>query len=183
MKTVGFQKKQIKCSENDAYILGLFRADGYTWTGTFGITNRNQKILEKAAKILSKFGQNKWRNDEKGFFRVCITSRPRKREFLKAMENTEKSLIDNKLMIASYFAGKYDGDGSYWKKTRLRFKITYGKPENIEFDQKLLLSVGISSKIRKYKNANAFDLEISSGDALAFFDLIKNIRLNVLLER
>ncbi len=173
MKIKNFQEKQASCSENDAYILGLFKADGYTWTGTFGITNRNQKILEKADKILSKFGHIKWRSDEKGFFRVCVTSRPRKREFLKIMKETEESLINNKSMISSYFAGKYDGDGSYWKKARLRFKITYGKPKNINFDQKLLLSFGISSKIRKYKNANAFDLEISSGDALIFFDLIR----------
>jgi hypothetical protein len=114
----------------------------------------------------------KWRKDDKGFFRVCITSRPRKREFLGAMERIERSLITNKTVISSYFAGKYDGDGSYWK-TRLKFKITYGKPKNINFDKKLLLSIGISSKIRKYKNANAFDLEISSGNALTFFDLIR----------
>ena len=132
MKFKNFQKIT-KSSENkilNAYLLGLFRADGYTWTGTFGVTNRNSKILRKAANILSNFGEIKWKKDEKGLLRVYVSSRPRKRNFDKIMELTEKSLTNNKTMISSYFAGKYDGDGSYWK-TRLKFKITYGNSKNI----------------------------------------------------
>ncbi len=157
---------------DDAYILGLFRADGYTWTGTFGVTNRNPEILQKAATILEKFGPVKWKSDKIGLLRVYVSSRPLKRNFDEIMKSTEDNLVQSEDKIASYFAGKYDGDGSYWK-TRLRFKITYGYFKQIEFDKKLLMCVGISSKIRKYRNAKAFDLEISSSNALAFFELIR----------
>jgi intein/homing endonuclease len=180
MKIKNFQKIKAFSSENkilNSYILGLFRADGYTRTGTFGVTNRNPEILKRAGAILSNFGQAKWIADEKGPLRVYVSSRPRKREFDRIMQQTERKLTQNKNLIAAYFAGKYDGDGSYWKKERLRFKITYGKPKDFLSDQKLLLSLGISSIIREYKNANAFDLEISSSNALAFFGLIRKFSI------
>lgn len=156
-----------------AYLLGLFEGDGYQWTGTFGITNRNKEILQRAAETLTRFGTVKWKTDERGFFRVLITSRVAKRNFLSLMKDTKKKVMTgNLLFLAPYFAGKYDADGSYWK-TRMRLKITYGNNKDIKSDQEILMSIGIESKIRKYKNRNAFDLEISSRNAIKFFDMIK----------
>ena len=156
----------------DAYILGLIKSDGYVWTGTFGVTNRDPRILEKAARILSRFGIVKWKSDKEGLLRVYVSSRPLRRKFDEYMKQVENELLSNNSLIASYFAGIYDGDGSFWK-TRLRLKITYGKVRDIQFDRRLLMVVGISSCIRKYRNANAFDLEISSGNALVFFEMIR----------
>lgn len=156
----------------DSYFLGLFEADCYTWTGTFGITNRDSKILNKAAKFLSRFGTVKHKSDNNRPLRVYVSSRPKKREFERIMQSVKKDLLNKRENIASYFAGKYDGDGSHWRK-QFRFKITYGKINQVKHDKNLLLSIGIKSKIREYKNANAFDLELSSGDALMFFELIK----------
>jgi len=152
------------------YLLGLFEGDGYQWTGTFGITNRNKKILQRASKTLSQFGNVKWKKDEKGFFRVLVIGRPAKREFLRKMRETKSSL--NAENLPYFFAGKFDADGSSWK-TRDRVKITYNINDPIEFDRKQLMSIGINSKIRKYKNRNAFDLEISSDNARKFVNLIK----------
>lgn len=152
------------------YLLGLFEGDGYQWTGTFGITNRDERILQKAAEILSQFGNVKWKKDSKGFLRVCITSRPAKRDFMKRMKEVKESLNNDNALF--YFAGKFDADGSRWK-TRDRVKITYGLNDSIEFDQKLLESIDITSKIRKYRNRNAFDLEISSSNARRFVEIIK----------
>ncbi len=155
---------------NNCYLLGLFEGDGYQWTGTFGVTNRNTEILKRASAALSHFGSVKWRKDEKGFFKVCITSRPAKREFLQAMETTKNSL--NGKNSSLYFAGKFDADGSRWKD-RDRLKITYSLHDTIEFDVGLLQSIGIKSKTRKYKHANASDLEISSDSARKFTSLIR----------
>ncbi len=155
---------------NVHYFLGLFEGDGYQWTGTFGITNRNKEMLERASKILTQFGNVKWKKDEKGFYRVYVASRPAKRIFMKVMEETKKSL--NSGNMAFYFAGKFDADGSRWKD-RDRVKITYGINDEINFDLRLLMSVGIESKIRKYRNRNALDLEISSENARKFMHLVK----------
>ena len=152
------------------YLLGLFEGDGYQWTGTFGITNRNEKILKVAAKILCEFGNVKWKKDNRGFFRICITSRPAKRDFMKTM-NFIKNSLDNKNSVY-YFAGKFDADGSRWLD-RDRVKITYGMNDTILFDKNLLSRLKIESKIRKYKQRNALDLEISSDSARKFIKLIK----------
>ena len=52
-------------------------------------------------------------------------------------------------------------------------KITYGLNDPIDSDQQLLATIGIASKIRKYKNRNAFDLEISSNNARKFVQIVK----------
>lgn len=158
------------CDMSLHYLLGLFEGDGYQRTGTFGVTNRNEKILQKAAEILSQFGTVKWKRDKQGLLRVCITSRPAKRHFLDIMQEIKESLNGENLPF--YFAGKFDADGSVWK-TRDRLKITYGIKDPIELDQRFLMSIGISSKIRKYKNRNAFDLEISSNSARKFTQIVK----------
>ena len=166
-------------NERMSYILGLFEGDGYQWTGTFGVTNRNREILKKASEILSDFGTVKWKSDDKGFFRVCITSRPAKRKFLETLEKTKENLLKNDLS-AFYFAGKYDADGTRWK-TRNRLKITYNIKDDFEFDIKLLKQLGIQSKIRNYKNRNAVALEISSSDATKFTEMISpfSVKLDV----
>jgi len=159
------------------YLLGLFEGDGYQWTGTFGITNRDVKILQKAESLLKEFGEVRWRRDNKGFYRVCIVGRPAKRYFLHKMQEVKTKLTDEK-SIGEYFAGKYDADGSRWK-TLNRLKITYSFNDDVAFDQKLLLQLGIESKLRKYKNRNAFDLEISSMNASKFFQATKEFSLKM----
>jgi|GEM_PF-6876573 len=164
---------ETKLSENLAYLLGLFEGDGYEWTGTFGITNRNPQILERASKILSNFGEVRIRKDQIGAYRVCIVGNPLYRNFKEKMKMFKGKLTSNKNFICVYFAGKYDADGSKWKD-RIRFKITYGHRKQILFDKNLLLSIGIESKIRDYKDRNANDLEIASYNAFMFYEMIRN---------
>ena len=155
-----------------SYLLGLFEGDGYTWTGTFGITNRDPEILQKASDLLSDFGEVRTRKDLRGSYRVCVVGRPRFRHFIKTIENQKSILPFHQNKIAEYFAGKYDADGSKWKHV-IKFKITYGIEKQINYDQKLLFMLGIKSSIRAYKNCNANDLEISSHSAFLFYELIR----------
>ncbi len=161
------------------YLLGLFEGDKYEWTGTFGITNRNKKILERASHPLSIFGKVKWKKDEKGFFRILITSRPGKRLFLSEMQKIKEEIPSDIHHATFYLAGKYDADGTRWKD-RDRLKITYSLKDDIEFDIKLLASLGMASKKRPYKNRKAVDLEISAENARKFISLVKehSIRLS-----
>ena len=163
---------------DNAYLLGMFEGDGYTWTGTFGVTNRDQRILDKVTPILSQFGRVRTRSDQRGPYRVCVVGRPLFRSFIQKMNHIKSFLFSDRKMMIAYFAGKFDADGSKWKHV-FKFKITYGLNKHIAYDILLLRRYGVESTIRKYRNCNAFDLEISSHNAFAFYEMIKNASLKM----
>ena len=173
-----YEFRVISNNINNSYLLGLFEGDGYTWTGTFGITNRNLHILEKASSILSSYGDVRIRKDDRGPYRVCVVSRPLFRIFKQEMKKIKSSLVDDYAYISAFFAGKYDADGSRWRKV-FKFKITYGIKKQIDIDKILLEFLGIESSIRPYKNRNAMDLEISSHNAFHFYEMIKRFSIKM----
>ncbi len=170
------KKQQRHFMEDFCYLIGLWEGDGYRWSGSIGITNRNQEILQKAKEILQKYFSLtiKTTKDKKGIFRVYVNNRFLEKQWNSIIQKTKIHLRHHPNLTANYFAGKYDADGCKWKK-RNRFKITYNSKdkETMNFDIELLKHYKILTKPRKYKNRNAFDLEISSTNATNFYNLIK----------
>jgi intein/homing endonuclease len=83
----------------EAYLLGLFEGDGYTWTGTFGITNRNLHILRKASVLLSEYGEVRTRKDTRGPYRVCVVGRPLFRNFIQKIDEKRLNFLTPKNIL------------------------------------------------------------------------------------
>lgn len=89
---------------------------------------------------------------------VYVNSRPLLRVFNLAKTKLEK--IDKKA-IASYMAGRFDGDGSVNKVKDRDFRIVYSNYKEAKIDQNLLRKIGIhKTSIYHYKHAGTFCLYV-----------------------
>ncbi len=156
-------------SKKDAYILGLWCADGYWWSSSIGLSNTEPDLLNKFKKFLRKhFSEKRIKFNGNHLF---VNSRPLLREFKEAKTNLEKLKKGN--VIRAYFAGRFDGDGSINKDLRSDCRIVYGRKNEAKIDQKLLKRIGINkTNIYYYKSANTFCLYISRYEAKKFFKSI-----------
>ena len=156
-------------NEKDAYILGLWCADGYWWSSSIGISNSDYDLVEKFRKFLREhFPVERIKFKDSHLF---VNSRPLLREFRAGRKSLE-SLRQLKI-IRAYFAGRFDGDGSIDENLRNDCRIVYTRQSEAETDKRLLKRIGISNtKIYYYKSAKTFCLYISRYEAKRFLDSI-----------
>ncbi len=153
----------------DAYLLGLWCADGYWWSSSVGLSNTDENLIDQFRKFfIQNFDNERIKYNRHHIF---VNSRPLLREFVLAKNNLEK--LKNENVLQAYFAGRFDGDGSISRDFRSDCRIVYGNQKETEIDQKLMSIIGISkTKIYYYQSARTFCLYISRFEAEKFINKI-----------
>lgn len=187
-------------SKEEAYILGLWCADGYHRTSSIGLSNVDYVLITRFADYLKtlysderlrlrvyipchcrisqskidgfeKITYSKVRKAKHISYHVYVNSRPLLRKFREQRE----SLINmNKDLILPYIAGRFDGDGSIAKDYRRDFRISYGNTHEAAIDKSLLEKIGFYQvKVYRYKKAKTYVVYVSRNISK---DLIKSIK-------
>ena len=163
-------------NEKDAYILGLWCADSYWWASSIGLSNTDSDLIEVFRKFLKRFFPEKRIKFSRNH--LFVNSRPLLREFRKAKDNLES--LKKETIIKSYFAGRFDGDGSIDRNLRNDCRIVYGRKSEAEIDKEILRRIGISkAKIYYYKSAKTFCLYISRYETKKFLENIMSHSLKL----
>lgn len=140
--TVG-SKVYLKTAK-DYYFLGLWLADGYWWSSSFGLSSTNPELIRRFSSFLQKiapdlslkrkvYQPNKRYKQVKRAEHVYINSRAITREFL--LYKKKKKLLIPKNFIPAYLAGRIDGDGCIDLKYRSGIRISYGKKYDAKRDK------------------------------------------------
>ncbi|MBI2638120.1 hypothetical protein HYW83_00855 [Candidatus Peregrinibacteria bacterium] len=190
-------------SSKKSYILGLWCADGYHRTSSVGISTINLRIVNSFYNFFSTLfskdriklklyyplvssteGESEWLEKVGKIFRnfsskatalahhLYVDSRPLLRSFRQARSMLED--MNNKEIIAAYFAGRFDGDGSLSSDGVSDCRIVYTTFEEAKLDKKLLEKLSILySNIYLYKKAKTFCLYIYKSNAPNFISRIK----------
>ena len=185
-------------SNEEAYILGLWCADGYHRTSSFGLSNINLALIKRFRKyLLSVMPKERLRlrvyiplrchgevpTDLKEMCDKISYLKVRKaahiayqiyvnsRPMLRNFRELRKNsgkLSETK--IIPYLAGRFDGDGSVGKDFRRDMRIVYSNSEEAENDKNLLAKIrNYKTKIYYYKNAKTYCLYVSRYDTKNFF--------------
>lgn len=156
-------------NKKDAYILGLWCADGYWWASSIGLSNTDSDLIDIFRRFLKRhFPEERIRFNRNHLF---VNSQPLLREFISAKNKLEE--LKSAETIQAYFAGRFDGDGSIDKNLRNDCRIVYGKESEAKVDRELLKRISIgNTKIYYYKSAKTFCLYISRYEVGNF---LKNI--------
>ncbi len=192
-------------SSENAYILGLWCADGYHRTSSVGLSNTDECLIGAFHQFFLKlfpkdrlrlrvytnplfqdksFGENLvkrldieqlsqlyLKKSVRPTIHVYVNSRPLLRTFVRARKNVE--LLSGK-NIKSYFAGRFDGDGSIAKDFRSDCRIVYTNKTEAMIDQRLLRKIGIiQTNVYEYKQARTYCLYIFRTQSPEFVDLIR----------
>ena len=181
-------------SKEDAYILGLWCADGYHRSSSIGLSNTDVGLIRRFSEyLLKKFpkerlrlhsyipvslGKSKIDNigivDRVSYclvrkakqiaYHLYINSRPLLREF---RENRKDLASMESMFVIPYIAGRFDGGGSVGKDIKRDFRITYTTKPEAETDRVLLGKVcPYQIKVYRYRKAKTFVLYCSRIDSL-----------------
>lgn len=183
---------KIFSDEKDAYILGLWCADGYHRTSSVGLTNIDWQLILRFKDFLEReFDKDRLKmkiyepvdsfkkNNINGvkYFKSCkarnrayqiyVNSRPLLRE-LRQLRNLI-SKLNKKKLIWAYMAGRFDGDGSIDKRLDRDLRIVYGNFKEAKTDNGLLKRIGFKlSKVYNYRKSKTFCLYISRYETKRF---------------
>lgn len=147
-------------NEEEAYIAGIFMADGYVGKQQLGLTLKksDKEIVEKVKKYFSE--QITLQEDSVSYCFVVSSTmacdNAVKLGILRNKSRKEQSIpLMDKSLLSHFIRGYFDGDGSVFvcnlkeNKNRLRLNICSSK-ENILIEiQDVLMKNGIRSKINK----------------------------------
>ena len=139
--TVG-SKVYLKSAE-DFYILGLWLADGYWWSSSFGLSSTDKRLIKRFGCYLKKIAPNhplkrriykigKNQKRKKEAEHLYINSRAITRFFL--LYKKKKNFLVPSHFLLAYLAGRIDGDGSIDRKYRSGIRIAYGDKKDAEHD-------------------------------------------------
>ena len=170
-----------RTTENDAYIVGLWCADGYHRTSSIGISNTDPDLVEKFREFFLGFmpverlkvrmyhpDTFKWRTKA---YHLYVNSRPLLRKFKEMKSDVAKAIDKN--LIAPYMAGRFDGDGSVGKDFYHDCRIVYGTREEAQNDFALMRLLNFQKmKIYEYRTARTFCLYFSRLETNTFLSLI-----------
>ena len=179
--------------KEDAYILGLWCADGYHRSSSIGLSNTDVSLIRRFSEyLLRRFPKERLRlrsyipvSSEKSqiynfgivdkisccsvrkarqiSYHLYVNSRPLLREFRESRRNLAN--IESEFVIP-YIAGRFDGDGSIGKDIKRDFRITYTSKPEAEIDKSLLEKVcPYQIKIYRYRKAKTFVLYCSRIDS------------------
>ena len=181
----------------DSYILGLWSADGYLRSSSFGLTSiypilidrfraflrlyfDNSRIKVRKYLPMKDFYQYDFAKNPKVYllkkakhpaYQIYVNCRPFIRPFFNE-DLQKRSVLQN---TQAYFAGRFDGDGSVSKNLKNDFRIAYTTFEDAQRDQKYvnILSSTITSSIYHYEHAKTFVLYIHTDASHEFLRLIE----------
>ena len=167
--------------EDKAYIIGLWCADGYHRTSSIGISNTDMDLVNKFREFfLDLFSEARLKmrvyNPDNYLrrtkaYHLYVNSRPLLRKFREFKEYPARFISQD--LIAPYFAGRFDGDGSVAKDFYRDCRIVYGSREEVENDLALMKLLGFQKmKIYHYRTAKTFCLYFSRLETNMFLSLI-----------
>lgn len=178
-------------SIEDAYILGLWCADGYHRSSSIGLTNTKRVLIERFAdwlrnhfpkerlrlkvygteasewlsEISPKIGEIRYYSPSKMkkiAYQIYVNSRPLLREFRQC--RTEVGKLPKTQAIA-YIKGRFDGDGSISQGKRSWMRIVYGNQQEAMMDQQLIQQRQLAKvTLYEYKQARTWCLYFSQQD-------------------
>lgn len=179
-----------------AYAFGLWCADGYWWSSSIGISNVEPELVIRFARFLarvlspdrlrlriyqvpgcdpdsrvleltSKISVRPAHKMKHTAYHLYVNSRPLIRRFFADRENLHQLPVE---YVGAYFAGRFDGDGSFGDTPR----IAYTTEEEARTDATLLASVGIpETSVLFYKKANEFCIYIHRSAWARFEQLLE----------
>lgn len=181
----------------EAYILGLWCADGYHRTSSFGLSNINLALIERFSKyLLDIMPRERLRLrvyiplryhgdvpanlnkicDKISYLKVRKATHisyqiyVNSRPTLRRLRELRKNLENlSETEIIPYLAGRFDGDGSTGTDFRRDVRIVYGNSEEAAKDKRLLATIrSYKTKIYYYKSAKTYCLYVSRYDARNF---------------
>jgi len=95
-------------NEKDAYILGLWCADGYWWSSSIGLSNIDSDLIGIFQRFLKRhFPEDRIRFNRNHLF---VNSRPLLREFILSKKKLDG--LKNAGAVRAYFAGRFDGESA-----------------------------------------------------------------------
>ena len=187
--------------KNDCYAFGLWCADGYHRSSSIGITNIDIRLIEKFREFLLKeFPESRLRlrmyhpksvEPDIAQFRhlstnivsypmrksahiamqLYVNSRPLLRHIQASRKNV--GLMTNHEQIATYFAGRFDGDGSVSADSKTYCRIAYSTEAEARIDQQLLAKIGYeNTSVYHYRHAQEYCLYVSKNIAQSFIGTI-----------
>ncbi len=177
----------------EAYILGLWCADGYHRTSSIGLSNTDINLIRRFSKfflkmfpkhrlrlrlyipssiarpklscfdIADKISYCSVRKAKQVSYHLYVNSRPLLREFREKRCQIIKIKPE---FVMSYITGRFDGDGSIGKDIKRDFRITYGSKSEAEVDKSLLEKFyPYQVKVYRYKKARIYVLYVSRLDS------------------
>lgn len=196
-------------SPKNSYILGLWCADGYHRTSSIGISTIDTEIVKRFYNFLSTFfskeriklklyypfvssteGESEWMEKVGKIFRnfsskatalahhLYVDSRPLLRSFREARSLLK--VMDDEEIIAAYFAGRFDGDGSLSVDNVSDCRIVYTTFEEAKLDKELLERLSIfDSNIYHYKKAKTFCLYVYKNNVPNFLSKIQKYSIKL----
>lgn len=178
-----------------AYALGLWCADGYWWSSSVGISNVEPELVIRFARFLvtllppDRLRLRVYRVDgsepdpkvmaltksisirpafkmKRTAYHLYVNSRPLVRRFNSWRELLEEIPVQ---YLGSYFAGRFDGDGSFGTTPRIAY-TTRGEAET---DERLLTKAGVHrTSVLYYVKANEHCIYIHKASWERFRELI-----------
>jgi len=179
-------------SAEEAYILGLWCADGYHRTSSIGLSNVDSELIkrfelylrkhfaldrlrlrvyvpnhvavdEKLIRRYKKVAYCKAKKARRVAYQVYVNSRPFLRKFIK--DRSDRYLIQPDFIIP-FMAGRFDGDGSVDTNLKKDFRIVYGDMQGAKIDAELLQRIRpYKVSIYHYKKARTYALYVSQKDS------------------
>lgn len=168
-------------TKDDAYIVGLWCADGYHRTSSIGISNTNIDLVEKFKEFFLRllnverlklriYYPDKFKRRTKAYH-LYVNSRPLLRKFREFKDNVKEYISGD--LILPYIAGRFDGDGSVAKDFYRDCRIVYGNKEEAENDLALMELLDFQKmKIYNYRSAKTYCLYFSRLETNKFLSLI-----------
>lgn len=199
--TVGSRSSLLR-NRKHAYILGLWGADGYHRTSSIGLTTIHSALAKTFQTfLLEKFSSERLRlrvyfpdkNKEKKklntnwfqgkishcegkklqhfAYQIYVNSRPLLREFRESIKTRDQMETS---CIPSYFAGRFDGDGSVNKSQDKDFRIVYKFKKEAILDRNLLVRLGFKNiSIYRYRKARTYALYVWQSSVSKLVNLIR----------
>ncbi len=179
-----------------AYALGLWCADGYWWSSSIGISNVEPVLVTRFARYLMRFfpaDRIRLRVYEvpgmapddrvlaltdrvslrpackmkRTAYHLYVNSRPLVRRFFADRERLHQLPAE---YVGPYFAGRFDGDGSFGATPR----IAYTRNREADVDRQLLARAGIQrTSVLYYEGANEYCIYLHTAVREKFRSLIE----------
>jgi len=186
-------------TSEDSYILGLWRADGYHRSSSIGLSNTDPDLIFRfglwlnAAMPAGRLRLRVYQVDDapiaprleslparisivrpskmrRNAYHVYVNCRPLLRAFLRRRDAIDELPA---ALIGPYFAGRFDGDGSFGSKRVPGSRIAYSSRIEAERDRSLLAKIGIDEvTISHYSAAAEFCIYVKKPSNPAFLGRI-----------